>query len=302
MPPLPIIFIHQGPCRYLAGTITQARQANPLSEIVLLGDRQNAGFLEVRHFQATDFAADARAFQNIYRHRSSHEVEYELFCFQRWFVLRSFLQAQGWDACLYLDSDVLLYSDATRLAQRFLDFDLTPSHTSPHCMFINRRAALDRFCDFLTECYTNPKLWSRLEEHYAKLQASGLPGGVCDMTAFGLFDELGRGKIADLYAPRDEGVFDHSINDPNGFAMRQGIKRMEWREGYPHGQRESEGAWLRFHTLHFQGNSKRFLRAHVKLASPRLRFTYQLNRLIAEKGKLLRKWTRASARKRPENA
>jgi hypothetical protein len=289
MPPLPIVFIHRGASRYLAGSITQARQSNPDAQIFVLGDQHNAGFRLARHINAADFDGAAARFRAVYHHRSTHEVDYELFCFERWFLLQSFLQAQALDACLYLDSDVLLYSDATAQARRFADFDLTPSHESPHCMFINRKAGLDSFCAFLMECYESPELFGRLESHYRKLQSENRPGGVCDMTVFGLFGALGRGRVVDLYSIRDGGAFDHAMGDANGFETENGIKKVRWHDGLPHCLYQPDGQLVRFHTLHFQGSAKRFLGSHVKLSSPGLKVIFQVNRLIAEGGKLLQK-------------
>jgi len=294
MPPLPVVFIHRGASRYLAGSVTQARQSNPGAEILVLGDRFNAGLRLARHFDAADFGDSAARFRDVYRHRSTHTIEYELFCFERWFLLQSFLETQSLDACLYLDSDVLLYSDATVQARRFTDFDLTPSRESPHCMFINRRAGLDRFCAFLMECYISPELFGRLESHFHKLQAENRPGGVCDMTAFGLFDALSRGRIVDLYPILEGGAFDHAMTDSNGFEMANGIKKIRWRDGLPYCMHQPDGQLVRFHTLHFQGRAKRFLRSHVRLSTPRLKFIFQVNRLVAERGKLLQKWAGSS--------
>jgi hypothetical protein len=290
MSPLPIVFIHRGASRYLAGSITQARQSNPDAQIFVLGDRYNAGIRLARHFKAADFSDGAREFRKVYKHLSTHDVEYELFCFERWFLLQSFLRAQALDACLYLDSDVLLYSNATVEARRFVDVDLTPSQNSPHCMFISRRSAVDRFCAFLIECYTSREAFARLESDFLTLQKLKLPGGACDMSAIRLFGILGHGRVADLYTLREGGAFDHAMGDSNGFEMENGIKKIQWRGGLPHCRHQSDGELVRFHTLHFQGSAKRFLRPHVKLSSPRLKFIFQINRLLAECGKLLQKW------------
>jgi hypothetical protein len=291
MPALPIIFIHRGASRYLAGSITQARQSNPDAQIIVLGDRYNAGLRLARHLNAADFADGAAEFRKVYKHLSTHDVAYELFCFERWFLLQSFLRAQALDACLYLDSDVLLYSNATVEARRFADVDLTPSQNSPHCMFINRRSALDRFCAFLMECYTSREAFARLESDFLTLQRLKLPGGASDMSAIRLFGILGHGKVADLYPLREGGAFDHAMGDSNGFEMENGIKKIRWRDGLPCCRHQATGELVRFHTLHFQGNTKRFLRSHVKLSSPALKAIFRINRLLAERGKLLQKWT-----------
>jgi hypothetical protein len=290
--PLPIIFIHRGACRYLAGSIAQARQSSPGSEIFLLGDRFNAGFRGARHFETADFAAGADKFAAVYQHRSTHEVEYELFCFQRWFFLQSFLKAQQLDACLYLDSDVLLFADATTEARAFVDCDVTLSNTSPHCLYFNRRESLDRFCDFAMECYQTPGLFARLESEYTARQARKAPGGVCDMRVFGLFETLGRGKAGDLRQIRNGATYDHAMGYSDGYEMRDGIKKIEWRDGRPFCRREATGEMVRFNALHFQGSTKKFLARNVRLSSPGLKFDFQINRLIGERGKLLQKLRR----------
>jgi hypothetical protein len=291
--PLPIIFIHRGACRYLAGSITQARQSSPGSDIFLLGDRFNAGFRLARHFETAAFADGAEKFAAVYQHRSTHELEYELFCFQRWFYLQSFLKAKQLDACLYLDSDVLLFADATQEARVYQECDLTLSQTSPHCVFFNRRESLDRFCDFLMECYTSPELFARLDAEYIERQARKAPGGVCDMRVFSLFDTMGMGKAGDLREIRDGATYDHAMGQSDGYEMRNGIKHIEWRDGRPFCRHEATGEMVRFKALHFQGSAKRFLRRHVRLSSPGLKLTFQINRLIGERGKLLQKLRRA---------
>jgi hypothetical protein len=286
---LPIIFIHRGACRYLAGSITQAKQWNPGSEIFVLGDRFNSGFRLARHFESASYAEGAKRFAAVYQHRSTHEVEYELFCFQRWFFLQSFLKTQNLDACLYLDSDVLFFADATQEARAFEGCDVTLSIESPHCMYFNRRESLDRFCDFLMECYTSPELFTRLEAHYIERQARNAPGGVCDMRAFTLFQTLGRGKAGDLREIRDGATYDHSMGQSNGYEMRNGIKHIEWQDGRPFCKHEASGEMIRFNALHFQGDTKRQLGPHVRLSSPEMKFYFQINRLLAERGKLLQK-------------
>jgi hypothetical protein len=290
---LPIIFIHRGACRYLAGSIAQARQSSPGSEIFLLGDRYNAGFRLARHFETSTFSDGAEKFAAVYRHCSTHEVEYELFCFQRWFFLQSFLKARQLDACLYLDSDVLLFADATEEARAFQGCDVTLSLDSPHCLFLNRRASLDGFCDFLMECYASPALFAQIESHYLALQARNAPGGVCDMTAFGLFRTLGRGRAGDLREIREGATYDHAMGESNGYEMCDGIKRIHWRNARPECRLESTGEMVRFKALHFQGSSKRFLRRHVRLKTPGLKLAFQVNRVIGERGKLLQKLGRA---------
>jgi GR25 family glycosyltransferase involved in LPS biosynthesis len=289
--PLPIIFIHRGAARHLACAIAQARQSNPGSEIFLLGDCFNRGLIPAKHFWIGDFFGTAGQFYNLYQHRSTNGIEYERFCFQRWFILQEFLEKRGLDACLYLDSDVLLFSNATGEARRFEQYDLTPSHTSPHCMFIHSREKLRKFCSFLMECYSSPELFGRLEKHYLELQARNAPGGVCDMTAFGLYEEMGLGQMADLYPAKDGSAYDHSMSDAGGFEMENGIKKIYWPEkGRPHGRLVANGQMVAFHTLHFQGATKQFMPKHMRLGSLVAALIHCGNRLAYFYGRLFERY------------
>jgi hypothetical protein len=199
------------------------------------------------------------------------------------------MEARQLEACLYLDSDVLLFADATQEARVFEGCDVTLSLTSPHCAFFNRRESLKKFCDFVMECYTSPGLFATLEEEYTSRQARGAPGGVCDMRVFGLFEKMGRGKAADLREIRDGATYDHAMGQSNGYEMLNGMKRVEWRDDRPWCKQEATGRMVRFNALHFQGSTKRSMRNHLRIASPQLKVMLLANRVIAERGKLLQK-------------
>jgi hypothetical protein len=112
------------------------------------------------------------------------------------------------------------------------------------------------------------------------------------MTVFGLYRELDRGRNADLYRVNNGAAYDHAMSWIDGFEAQNGIKKIQWLDGQPHATQKPGGKLVRFHTLHFQGGAKRFLRAHVHLTSLRLKMLHQWNRLVAERGKLLEKISR----------
>ena len=287
MSAFPIVFIHRGRCSYLPCSLIQARQSNPTAQLCLLGDQANVGLLQATHLSWTDYAQRAERFAAVYQHRSTNSHAYELFCFQRWFVLCEFLARHNHEKCLYLDSDVLLFADAACESQEFSGFDFTPSQDSPHCMFIQRREALEQFCAFLLECYTEPALCRELEEVFLVLQASGRHGGACDMTAFALYRRLGKARFMDYYGVQGDKVFDHSMCDgQGGFEMESGIKKVHWLRGQPLVRHLPSGRLLPFRTLHFQGPSKGRIFAHVRTGSLPLWLCYSLNRLLAKKAKL----------------
>ena len=87
---LPIIFIHRSNSAYLKYSLSQAQASNPRSTVILLGDPSNNCYDFVVHRQMHDFFQGATEFEKVYAHFSALPPSFELICFQRWFILKSF--------------------------------------------------------------------------------------------------------------------------------------------------------------------------------------------------------------------
>ena len=140
-PSLPIIFIHQSNSDHLKYSLAQAQRSNPSSTIFLLGDSSNDAYEFVEHRSMFDYFSEAAQFKKIYKHYSTNGSDFELICFQRWFILREFLKTYGIQQCLYLDSDIMLYADVTKEQKKFEQFDFTLCWNTIGCVFFLNRAA-----------------------------------------------------------------------------------------------------------------------------------------------------------------
>jgi hypothetical protein len=232
----------------------------------LIGDRDNRIYrFLIAHSNFDDYFSSAKEFARHYRHWNTTNYEYELFCFQRWFILRDFLAHHHLGPCLYLDSDVLLYSSLDELLRLFSDCDMTLSSggnspvLSPHCSLWKHSRAIDGFCNFLMQMYSgqDPENLARQEAHYRSRQNSGLEGGACDMSAFYLFRQTASFKFCDNTAIRGGAFCDHNIRDPfPGFIMKDGFKRLEWEKGTPYARLTAGAQKARCLLLHCQGSAK----------------------------------------------
>ena len=260
---LPIVFIHQANSDYLKYALAQAHKSNPQSAICLLSDAFAERHEFVEHHSMFDYFHGAARFAEIYKHYSTHPVGFELINFQRWFILREFLIANGLERCLYLDSDTMLYADVTEDSRKFKHFDFTLSHAMIGCtFFLNRLDALTEFCDFLVDIYTGKDKYAydRLVAHFTARRMNGLPGGACDMTAFQLYNELHFGEIGEVTQVIDGSVYDPAITSPvPGFEMQNGIKKLTWRDAVPYGTHVRTGEQVRFNSLHLQGQTKHLM-------------------------------------------
>ena len=267
-----LIFIHRGYSDHLHYTLRQAVASNPETEVVLIGDADNAIFDMISHVDMSDFQSGAAEFAQVYKHMSHNNYDFELICFQRWFILEEYMRKHGLDEAFTFDSDVMIYSDLREYAA-MLSFagcngiaSLPRGSLAPHVIYW-RLETLSRFTAFLLESYTNgnspimEKYERKWRIHVEQRQA----GGVCDMTALLLFYEAGgMTPYVNLLDEACGGVFDHNINvaenlKPEEFAMVRGKKHIAWRDGVPCGLRVGGCDYLPFHALHFQGHAKLLL-------------------------------------------
>ncbi len=263
MSQLPIVFLHNTNSDYLKLSLGQAKCSNPKSTVYLIGDDSNNCYDFVEYHSSANYYQGANCFSKIYRHFNTTPYQYELFCFQRWFILHEFLKANKLEMCLYLDSDTMLYADVTDEQKKFAQFDFTLSFkTCGSIFFLNRVEALADFCQFLTDIYTKKErlYFDRMLAQYATFKKNGMAGGACDMTAFDFYSYDHFGEIGEVSQIIDGSVFDPGINVPNpGFEMENGIKKIIWKDAVPYGIQLRTAKEIKFNSLHFQGATKRFM-------------------------------------------
>jgi hypothetical protein len=267
---LPIVFMHRGNSDYLMHTLSQARLSNPNSPIYLLGDATNNTYPWVNHELYSSYFEQAAEFAKVYRHFSSNEFVYTRFDFQRWLILAEFLRAKGYPQCLYLDSDVMLYSDVTRDISKFAEYDFAMAHITGSVFFLNELATLEDLSRFILNIYTRKDRYhyNRMLAHYVARRDSQLPGGACDMMALYYYRELHFGRVGEVAQVIDGSVYDLNINESQGFEMQDQIKSLTWEDGIPYGKHLRSGQKVRFNSLHFQGGrGKALLRKYYGVAS-----------------------------------
>lgn len=266
---IPIVLIHKGNSDYLPVSLWQLRQTQPpQTPIYLVGNADNAHFSDVvTHLNYTDYIADAQTFTDSYKHYSTNAYDYELFCIQRWFVLRALMRANKWQSCIYLDSDILTYTNLADAPQAVLEAGMTVSGISAHTNFVNSYETLSLFCDFITELYKNTandtKLKHLYETHIAQLGA----GGISDMTMFTLFRESYPNQVLDISQTIEGQTYDVTIDYHNGFEMHGQFKRIIWQNGLPFAKVSGKETLVLHNTLHFQGKSKARIKEFMTTAN-----------------------------------
>ncbi|MBM4147014.1 MAG: hypothetical protein FJ240_12225 [Nitrospira sp.] len=260
---LPVVFIHVGNPEYLRYTLAQAKINNPGSLVYLIGDDTNDIYEFVEHYKIHDHESGANSFSKLYKHHSANSIDGEHFCFRRWFILKEFMEQNAINQCLYLDSDVLLFSDLQEEHRKYRNCGLTNSlGFSPGFNIFNNLKVINDFCEFVTKAFISDSLYNNLID--TANQQSFSCGNVSDMVAFYEYQKRTRYKVGDVSV-----ITDHSRHDPNmrlseGFEMDGGIKKVIWIDNNPYCREISSGSLIRFNSLHFQGGLKYLIKDYFR--------------------------------------
>jgi hypothetical protein len=260
---IPVIFIHKGDHFYLNYSLNQIKVTNPNTPVYLITDSITNKHSHVTYIDINNYFSGANEFAKIYKHMSTNGFENELFCFQRWYILKEFCEDKKLEKLLYLDSDILLYCNIDETFSKFNSYDFTISKKlSPHCCYFPSAGKLQKFCDFIPKLYLDPNYSDRfLAKHQHHLKHN-LNGGVCDMTAFNEYQKEQDVKVIDLNVIVSNEIFDDNINDSDGFIMKDGIKALFFEKGFYYGILKESKQRIKFNTLHFQGPAKKNIADH----------------------------------------
>ncbi len=261
---LPIIFIHKGYSDYMEYSLRQAKYSNPDSEIILIGDEFNNRFDFVKHVDMKAYFQGASDFADVYTHYSTNPYGYELFCFQRWFILEDFMKNNGYKDAFICDTDVMLYSDINNVFQsayKEIDIGLMIMEKNMSIgISYQKLSLLQDFLSFLQDHYVSNK--SILEDYWEDICRNKQLGGYSDMIAVTEFvKQLPPGNaIVDLLEPVNDEVFDRDINNAltsnEPYQLKYGKKRFIWDNGIPYGFNTVRKKNIKFHLIHFQGPAK----------------------------------------------
>ena len=287
---LPIIFVHTGNSSIISYALNQAQKYNPDSEIILLGDHSNQWVLDqgFSHYMVSDYFTRAEQFEKVFVNMSPNPAGYECFCFQRWMILDEFLkERKDISSFVYLDTDVLLYTDITEYWEKHLkNIDVTVcKDQGPQYTFLNKKS-LHELAEFMFCYYENNDASSKLKSYYySNFIEANRYGGICDMT---LLEWYAKTKnYQDTNVPIEGALFDNSINQSEGFAMSGKRKKIKFKNGKPFGILINGKGDIQFLGLHFQGDAKWFMYRFYTGDPSRVRKRYKS--YIAEKMYKLKK-------------
>lgn len=218
---------------------------------------------------------------------------------QRWLIVRNFMRREKLARCLAIDSDVLLFCNATEEAQRFQPYAMTFAHWNAtqnliHCNFIQDAAALDSFTEYMLQAYQNQELLEPVKQTSRK---KGDRYRVSDMSLFydwSCHSHFPFCFLEDFYA--DGIVFDSCLDFTHDFhaaryfpGVFRPFKRILWKNQIPYVALK-KGIQVPIKAIHYHGHLKFLMPLHYQHRSPDCVIFWNLCRLkiqqIPLKGRL----------------
>jgi len=250
---IPIVFISRNCPHYVGYALRQAKRHNDGADIHLVSsDPDFSCPPHVQRHSIAIYSNGADAFAADYVHIAVNPYDFELFCFQRWFILLEFMEQNEIDLCFCADTDVLLYCNVTDIYPQFGECDYTALHhkhfTSLHSSYIHLKVVRD-FCSFLMNYYRTKR--------YTDIITDYPPGSgirhFSDMYAFCLFEKECKWRGCDYDQFAKGFMFSHVVYP----------ERICWKQSLP----IERGANIRHLTLHCQGGTKFLMPLYYNLSA-----------------------------------
>lgn len=260
---IPVVLIHKGYQDYLKYTLQQASKDN---KVYLLGDT-NPKIEKVEFVHINTLSDGFDNFKNNYVHLNTTPHDYELFCYQRWFILRNFMKQNNLDVVFYVDSDVLLFVNVNDEWPKYNQFEMTLLHRTAAISSFLTYNGLNNFCNLLDSIYSdkNGYAFKKIASHFKVRKECGLAGGVCDMTLLEYFHYNaesggGPGRVGEMMIISDNSTYDHNINAKDqDFSFKNGTKEIKIINKQPYVYSEKLKKDIKFNSIHFQGGAKHLI-------------------------------------------
>jgi len=273
-----IIFIHKGDSWFLPYALHQAITHNP-DDTILLSDQPPQKHFKGIHqvtFNDSD-TVEVAHFKQSYKHMSTNSVEFEIFCWLRWFHLLDLMKKENITSAFYLDTDVMLYASACEMFNHFSEsgelwcgFSI-PEHAddsldwtaSGHTSYWTLES-LEDFCKFITQSFSDPIHLAKYNKKWSWHQKNNVPGGICDMTTLFLFWREYSSKINNFAKTQNKCVIDHNANlslnySEQEYLMNRRIKAIKTIDGKGYFHRIAQNDSIRAFSIHFQGGAKKYM-------------------------------------------
>lgn len=275
---IPFLLFHRGDSYYLAHTIAQLKQTNPDSPILFLGDRSNAHYAGVKHFNYDDYADPNENLAQYFDEAIITEKPFNrwhFFLIRKFFAIKEFLRRHPEVApCVLIDSDVLIYGDIQKFVDKYKGYEMTvcnpfqPDGKLLPCAnsgvaYIKNFEILETLCNEVVILLDKPGVKNPYLDHNDGIIH------INEMLALGQLLLKNPNHVANTDLELNEVVVQSSMLNDYRFLIENKKQVIEWIDGKPHGIPVSdEKKRTPFFALHFHGHMKKIMYKYLTLRRP----------------------------------
>lgn len=264
---------------YLRFVLKQAESLN--KRVILFGDEFNRDWAS-EWYPAIDYCTDKwERFDKAFVNMSDYTDEWARGIFKRFFIFEEFCSQNNLGDMLILDSDVLLYINASGFSFRNNDLafewaqavDITKPPVELESVVCGigyfTLEKLKSFTDFCIRVYEEKdSLYFPMMIDYWKLtQENKWNGGVTEMALLYFWLTTQQGvKVINLLEPTRNTTFVNNIMESSNLLPSEYVidpltktKKIRFRNGMPQVQRKVDKEWITVNDIHFAGDTKRFI-------------------------------------------
>lgn len=286
---LSIVFAHRAPADYLLYTVAQLRASNPAADIHVLLDYEDpfvSRYAKVANI--FDYLEDVREFERDWVNFSNLGYHYECFCSQRWLIMRNYALAHGLRRFIYLDSDVMTYSDLAADLAPFAAQPISYAGGSAHTLLVEDFDCYLEFCRFLLQRYQEESSLLEMRQQYRAHKERSPNGGISDMSHWVAFERKLGQTFGNLTATNAGIVVSTHSKITNPATGHLEAVDFTWKDGRPFALDRYSKEFVRYSTVHYQGSfkyliSRRFHGSDVGSIRSEIKFR-QIRRALAHRG------------------
>nr|WP_320136355.1 hypothetical protein [uncultured Amphritea sp.] len=273
-------------CLFVPLSFSSTVKSNPDTNVYFLNVNDNYSVstpgiidVDVRGF----YSKACGPIRKSYKHLSTNQPDFELFCMERFFVIKEFMKKEKIDKAFLVETDVLIFENLNDFLNAEGGIDSSKNYLSERkCIsfgFITI-SYLEYYCDFITDCYNDDEKFNKIKAYYQRYREKGNSGGICDMTfcdyinngAYGAKKEYKVSNISDFFCSEsgDVSVFDSFIGRDfilnyekkiimtESYIDNKRIKKVVVSGGKPF-IKFTDGSSVKLASLHCQGNAKKLM-------------------------------------------
>ncbi len=257
-----IVIIHTGFAKYLIYTLKKLRETNKDANIFLISNREYKEYSKYSTFVDISKVIKEQSinFKNSYIHLGKSDPNYEMFCMQRWIILKDFMKEYSIRECMHIDSDVLIFSNLEKALKPFYNYDISLTNNLALTMYIKDVKILEEFSRYLLFKYTDKNEINKLKSMYydnSYRLNNGVAGSISDMDISREFFSNQNLSIGNLSQIQNDSIFDLAIiyGEPEFEMLKKekySIKKIYFENDIPfcNYNKNEESKKIRFHSVH----------------------------------------------------